>query len=550
MIFSVAQTKISLSVFKQRRNAITPGRHAQRARTDGENMKKYPNMAAVINIGASELSLHVAQLNKGLPKEIDRLSFKLPLGHEVFAEKKISFKSLREMSGVLSGFSERMKEYGVPKCRAVATTVLREAENRAFVLDQLKVLNHLEVEVLEPNQEKTMIYSEILATLSSAGALEEGCSLFAYIGSGTAGIAVYDGKAMILSRNIPIGALKLHDMLGTIQEQTDDFSTVVEEYLAATLDSTDLSKLDIRNVILTGSDIQLIAKLSVPGNAAGEYAIPVEKIENLYRSVRPLRPDKIAKRYGISEGAAETMYCALAIFMQTVGQTKVTRVLAPQVNLWDALLSQMLLPKRKSAYEKERRVNALSCARNLAKRYGCSPEHSKNVGEIACAIFDRMKPLHGMGPDRRLILELAAALHDCGRYVTMSDHHRAAFDVIRNTDLYGMTDREVLLTAYVARYNEYAVPNLHGEEYASVPEKDRTVIAKLVAIFRLANALDKSRLQKVKNVKVKVTQDTLQVSVQSNENLFLEKWAFEQCTSFFKEVFGLSPVLKIKQTLV
>lgn len=514
------------------------------------NKKKCPNMAAVINIGASELSLHVAQLCKGVPKEIDRLSYKLPLGHEVFAEKKISFESLREMSRVFSGFSERLKEYGSPKCRTVATTVLREAENRAFVVEQLKVLNGLEVEVLEPSQEKTMIYSEILAALSSAGALEEGCSLFAYIGSGTAGIAVYDGRAMILSRNIPIGALKLHDMLGTIQQQTDDFSTVVEEYLAATLNSTDLSQFDIRNVILTGGDIQLISKLCVPGNAAGKYVIPAEKIESLYRSVRSLRAEKIAKRYGISEGAAETMYCALAIIIQTVGQTKVTQVLAPQVNLWDALLSQMLLPKRKSAYERDRRMNALSCACHLAKRYGCSLEHSKNVSKIACTIFDEMKPLHGMGPDRRLILELAAALHDCGRYVTMSDHHRAAFDVIRNTDLYGMTDREVQLAAYVARYNEYAVPDLHGAEYASVPEKDRTVIAKLVAIFRLANVLDKSRLQKVKNVKVKVTEDTLQVSVQSNENLFLEKWAFEQCTAFFKEVFGLSPVLKIKQTLV
>ncbi len=112
-----------------------------------------------------------------------------------------------------------------------------------------------------------------------------------------------------------------------------------------------------------------------------------------------------------------------------------------------------------------------------------------------------------------------------------------------------MTDRDILLTAYVARYNEYAVPDLRDAEYAAMPERDRIVIAKLVAIFRLANALDKSRKQKIKRVRVKLTEDRMQVSVQSSENLVLEKWAFEQCTAFFKEVFGLSPVLKIKQTL-
>jgi exopolyphosphatase/guanosine-5'-triphosphate,3'-diphosphate pyrophosphatase len=125
-----------------------------------------------------------------------------------------------------------------------------------------------------------------------------------------------------------------------------------------------------------------------------------------------------------------------------------------------------------------------------------------------------------------------------------------AFDLIRSTDIYGMTDRDILLTAYVARYNEYTVPDFRDAEYAAMPEKDRTVIAKLVAIFRLANALDKSRKQKIKSVKVKLTEDKIQVAVQSNENLFLEKWAFEQCSAFFKDVFGLSPVLKIKQTLV
>lgn len=513
------------------------------------NKRKYPNPAAVIDISSSGLSLHIAQLSKGEPKILDQLSYALPLGHEVFTEKKISFESLREMSRVLAGFSARMKEYDVARCRAVATTALREAENRAFVLDQLKVQNSLGVEVLEPDQEKTLIYSETLESLRSAGALETGCSLLAYIGSGTVGTAVYDGSAMVLSRNIPIGALKLHDMLGSVQERTDDFSTVTEEYLEATLDCGDFSRFDIRNVILTGSDMKLIAKLCGFAGTGSGFAIPVEKLENLYRSIRPLRADKIAQRYGVSESAAETMYAALAIYLQIAGRTQVRRVLAPQVSLWDALLNQMLLPKRKSSYEKYRRINAVCCARHIAEKYGCSASHAENVGEIACTIFDRLKPLHGMGPDRRLILELAAVLHDCGRYVTMRDHLRAGFDLIRNTDIYGMTDRDILLTAYVARYNEYAVPDLRDAEYAAMPEQDRTAVAKLVAIFRLANALDKSRKQKIKSVKVKLTEDKMQVSVQSGENLLLEKWAFEQCSAFFKDVFGLSPVLKIKQTL-
>lgn len=39
---------------------------------------------------------------------------------------------------------------------------MREAKNRAYVVDQIKIQNDMAIEVLEDDQEKTLIYSEIL----------------------------------------------------------------------------------------------------------------------------------------------------------------------------------------------------------------------------------------------------------------------------------------------------------------------------------------------------------------------------------------------------
>jgi exopolyphosphatase/guanosine-5'-triphosphate,3'-diphosphate pyrophosphatase len=155
-----------------------------------------------------------------------------------------------------------------------------------------------------------------------------------------------------------------------------------------------------------------------------------------------------------------------------------------------------------------------------------------------------------MGNSQRLVLELAAILHESGHYVAVKEHLGASFDIIRHTDIYGITKQDTLLAAYVARYNEYSVPDFRSVEYIAMPEADRTIIAKLVAIFRLANSLDKSRRQKIKDVTVKLKDDQMLVSAKSNENIFLEKWAFEQSSTYFKEVFGLYPVLKIRQDLI
>lgn len=514
------------------------------------NRRKYPKAAAVIDIGSSELKLRIAQLRKGEICDLDQLVYPLPLGHEVFTERKISFECIREMSRALSGFTALMKEYGITQYRAVATTAFREAENRAFVLDQLKVQNNLNVEVLEDDEEKTLIYSEILTSLKSAGILEPGGTLLSFIGSGTIGAAVYDGSAMIYSQNIPTGALKLHDMLGSMQEQTDDFGTVVEEYLENTLECESLLRYDIQNIILTGNEMELIAQLCGTDSQKSIHAIPVKEITKLYRRIRSLRSDKIAQRYNISEPSAELLYSALSIYMQLIKKTSAKTVLSPRVDLWDALMRQMLIPRQKSEYTEYVHTNAISCANHIAENYHCNRDHTELVRQAACTMFDRLKPLHGLGADQRLVLELAAILHESGHYVSAKDHLGASFDIIRHTDIYGITSRDILRAAYVARYNEYTVPDFRDMEYITMPEQSRTVIAKLAAIFRLANALDKSQKQKLKNIKVKLLDDQMVVSAQSNDNLFLEKWAFEQCSTFFKDVFGLYPILKVKQTLI
>ncbi|HEX3040014.1 MAG TPA: phosphatase [Caproiciproducens sp.] len=516
------------------------------------NRKKNVKTAAVIDIGSNMLKMRVSQLKRGEIVDIDRLEYPLSLGHEVFAGGKISFENLRELSKILRGYGDIMGEYGVGQCKVVATTALREAKNRSYVIDQLKIQNDLTVQVLEDDQEKTLIYSEILNVLENMEDKKSQNALISYIGAGTIGFSVYDGKRMILSQNIPMGALKLHDMLGNIQDQTEDFYTVVEEYLDTLIShiSIPFHNGTVSNLILTGNEIQLIAKICSVEPENGRYIIPVAKVKSLFSQIRSMSQEKIGEHYGISEETAELLYSALAIYMRLFKFTDSDAVISPKVELWDALMRQMLIPKSKDEYLEHVRVNAISCAQAIASTYLCNQKHSNHIRICACRIFDKMRGAHGLDHRRRLLLELAAILHECGHYVTAKQHLLSTFDLIKNIDIYGMTDEEMLIIAYVSRYNEYDVPNFDDVEFLRLSDKNRLIISKLVAIFRLANALDKSQKQKLSNVKVKFENDRLQIQAQSRENVFLEKWAFNQCAPFFKEVFGYNPELNVKSTLI
>lgn len=80
----------------------------------------------------------------------------------MFASGRISAETVRELCTALKGCSQVMKEYGVGEYRVLATTALREAENRAYVVDQIKIRNGLTVEVLENGEESAFIYSAML----------------------------------------------------------------------------------------------------------------------------------------------------------------------------------------------------------------------------------------------------------------------------------------------------------------------------------------------------------------------------------------------------
>ena len=70
------------------------------------NRKKSSKAAAVIDIGSNMIKMGISQIQKGEITQLDYLEYPLSLGHEVFAEGKISFESLRELSKILRGFCE------------------------------------------------------------------------------------------------------------------------------------------------------------------------------------------------------------------------------------------------------------------------------------------------------------------------------------------------------------------------------------------------------------------------------------------------------------
>ena len=511
------------------------------------NKKTNLNLAAVIEIGSNNVKMRISQLKKGEIVTLDSLEHPINIGHDVFERGRISFESLRELSLALSKFSDAMNTYGVEKTKIISCSVMREAENRFLAADQIKVQNNMVLDVIEDSEEKSMIYFEVIKIIANNPQYKNSNSLIAFVGAGSIGIAVFDGTNIIYSHNLSIGALKIHDTLAGLHRNIEDYHEVLKEYIEASLNPIDLSKFNIQNIILTGAEMDIVLTLCNTKEKDSINVVSVKSLKKLHKDLDSMTPERISRRYNLSTEHASTLYSALSIFSSILRFAPDTKeVASPCVDILQTLTRQMLLPKSEIEFEIYIRQSALACAKETAAKFNGNFEHEKVLSSFSCKIFDKMKKIHGLNTSKRLLLELASQLHDCGTNVSVRKANRVAFDMIKSMPLFGLSPDDVFETAIIASSAEILLPISPNKEFITLDENKKIIIAKLSAIFRLAHSLDKSQKQKLKNIKFTIDEQRVIVKAESETNPLLERWAFDEAAIFFKEIFGLSPELIIK----
>ena len=124
-------------------------------------------------------------------------------------------------------------------------------------------------------------------------------------------------------------------------------------------------------------------------------------------------------------------------------------------------------------------------------------------------------------------------------------YHKHSLYLIRNSELFGLGKKELLLAALVARYHRRASPQPTHEGYSTLDREGRVTVAKLAAILRVADALDESRSQRIHELVVQRERDRLVIAIPLVEDLSLETLALKQNGALFEETFGVSVLLRM-----
>jgi len=237
------------------------------------------------------------------------------------------------------------------------------------------------------------------------------------------------------------------------------------------------------------------------------------------------------------------------VMKKCMEMTSADQIYTPQVSLVDGIISDFTDQRFKTTRQEEFKEDVQELAMALARKYHADMNHAGDVEEKAVILFDALKKTHGMKEKEKQLLQLAAKLHDIGKFMNLNKHYIHSYNAIKASEILGLSEEELEIVANVSRYHSSQVPQQTHPNYWQMRPRDRVVTAKLVAIIRIADALDRSHRQKIKDLRVQMKGQEMILRGESEEDTLLEEWTFDVKSEFFQEVFGIRPVLKMKRKM-
>lgn len=495
-----------------------------------------PTIAA-IDVGTNSIRLTIASVNQdGSYNIVHNAREPVRLGQDVFSGGQIGQATIQRAAEGFQRFRELIDQYAVGQIKAVATSALREAGNRDKFISSVLAVSGIEVFVISAEEEARLVH---LASKEKVN-LRNKLALLVDVGGGSVEVSVADEKSILVTESYTIGSVRLLQILGEAEIGEKRFNQLVRQYVDATHRrlKKEIGNLKIQMCIGAGGSIESLAELrrEIYGkNSASRVSL--DELRGVMKMLHSLSFQERIQQLRLRPDRADVIVPAGIVLQTILEQAGLEEVIVPGIGLKDGLIletiSELFNRERNSLYDQ-----VLTSALQVGQKYCFDEQHARTVCRLALSLFDQLELHHGLGGESRLLLQVAALLHDVGQFVSLSNHHRHTFYLLKASPLIGLNRKQVDLVANIARYHRKGGPKLNHKSFEGLTPKERTTISRLAAILRLADALDHEHASKVREVSLQYRKPGFVLTLTGEGDMLLEKWAVANKGGLFEEVFG------------
>ncbi len=462
------------------------------------------------------------------------------LGESVFRTSRISKEALDFLCSNLARMAGTYTRLGVIGIRAVATSAVRDASNQQEFLQRTSEALGTNVEVISGPEEARLIHLGVEARWPRP----KERTLIVDVGGGSAEVIISQGGQLIDAVSKPLGAVRLTELfLKTDPAEPQEIHRLrsyIDEKLEAFTKEHNLEKFD-RVVATSATAAAIVSAANQIPRAKRDEADRMRASLNQIRELFALlvQSDLAARRKisGIGPKRAEIVTAGTAVFLRVLETFEHRSLYYCTAGVRDGIIADLAargVGRELSQLSREQR----SVVEAMAKRYAVDIKHARHVASLGHQLFEALQQTHQLPPAAGKLMEASAYLHDIGHFVSGTGHHKHSAYLVANSDMPGFTDKERLTIAALCRFHRKSLPQPRHSHFQALDAESKRAVLNLAPLLRIADALDCSHDQKVRDIGSTLKEGNVSLLVQSNEDVDLELWSANEAAKAFREVYG------------
>lgn len=464
---------------------------------------------ALIQLNTNLLKLRIVDV---LPSGHNIISDELSENINFYEDAKDNFlKPIRinEALAVLKMFKSLCDVNSVNKVIAVASHNFKSFKNHRSFLEEVYNITNFKFKILGTDEELQSLYIGVVNSVDVPKAL------IIDIEANNINFVYYNRRNVLNADILPIGTINICQLFENGNIKPQDTANNIVNYIKNELKTFDwLKNIDPEfKFVGTGSAFVNMAKLSrklkkYPLDIDHNYVIDSQGIEAVYDLVKPLELDKNKKIKGIANESANLVVSGICIAKAITDYLNVQELTISAKSILEGLLLGYAMPITNEKPISDLLGNSLD---QIVEFYDKPEANAKQVGELALILFRQLKVLHKLSRGYLKVLRIASIMHDCGKRIQYFNNTKNGFNIILNSDIDGVSHRELILASFVCASQESNDFSLSDwVKYKDLlEEEDLIAVKKLAIIVKIAKALDRTHRSVVVDVSCDVLGDSV-----------------------------------------
>jgi exopolyphosphatase/guanosine-5'-triphosphate,3'-diphosphate pyrophosphatase len=507
-----------------------------------------PRPVGVTDIGSTFIRMTIAEGRGGGGFSIlERVQQSVPIGREVVASRRISNATIEKCVSILRSYQSLLGEYGVPleNVRVIAAAAVREAENCDAFMDRLSVATGARIRVLDESEVGYYHHLALQPVLARDRKADRAAYCVMEVGGLTTDVFCLDRREIRFAQTYNNGSLRIRHQLqesGLPDKRMTDLAEGRAKEMELSL-SQNVRDLDNLKLVLLGREMRFAASRILDGKKKGEglAKVSVAALAKLVRDVIGLPIDELARRERLAYPDAETLGPALMIALRIAKALERQEIFIGGMSFCDGLVIEAV---EGLVWDKLMSHHILRIAEETGLKYRYDAGHARYVARQSVRLFDLLQAEHRCAPLHRLILEVAAWLHDIGVFINTRGHHKHSMYIIQHTEFPGLNAGVINLISLVARYHRKAVPLQAHPDYLALSHEDRLVVCKLAALLRVADSFDRVHDQSLGDLRFDLQDEALTCIPAQTVDISAEQFALSEKGDLFEQIYGRKCVIR------